>query len=116
MNGVVQGLLPLVDVLARKVVHEVYSDIAYARFGGVYDGLFSLVSAVGAGAGGGGVETIPFLFLWLIPAFLLLIAIVVAIIYTVKGRREIAAGIWAGIGIGIVSMGLTCFANMQALW
>ena len=75
----------------------------------------SVVSAVGARAVGGGVEVIGFLYVWLIPVLLLLIAIGAAIGYTVKGRREIAAGIWAGIGIGIVSLGLTCFALWQAI-
>jgi hypothetical protein len=51
--------------------------------------------------------------LWAVAALMLVIAIVVAIVFTVKGRRQIASGIWAGIGIGIASLGMSCFANMQ---
>ncbi len=75
--------------------------------------VLSLVTAVGATAGGGGIEGIGWLFSWLIPAFLLLIAFVAAIVFGGKGKKQIASGIWAGVGIGIVSLGLTCFALWQ---
>ena len=39
------------------------------------------------------------------------IAIVVGIVYTIKGIKQTAAGIWAGVGIGAVSLSATCFAN-----
>ena len=77
--------------------------------------VLSLGSVVGASAVGGGVDAIVFAFFWIIPAFFLLIAIVAAIIYTAVHRRERAAGIWAGVGIGIVSVGLSCFALQQAI-
>jgi len=51
--------------------------------------------------------------LWAVAALMLVIAVVVAIVFTVKGRRQIASGIWAGIGIGIASLGMSCFANIQ---
>ena len=38
------------------------------------------------------------------------VAIVVAIIFAASGRRNIANGILAGIGIGFVVQGVTCFA------
>ncbi len=72
--------------------------------------VLSVISAVGAIAVSGGLDPIGWGLLWLIPAFLFLVAVGRAIGYTVTGRREIAAGIWAGIGIGIVSLGLSCFA------
>lgn len=77
--------------------------------------LLSVVSTIGASVVGGYEEAFFFLFFWLIPAFLLLIAIVFAITYTVKGRRDRAAGIWAGIGIGIVSLGLSCFTLWEII-
>ena len=77
--------------------------------------VLSVASQVGAIVVGGGLDAIGFLFVWLVPAFLLLIAIAFAIINTVKGREKIAAGIWAGIGIGIVSLGLSCFALWQTV-
>jgi hypothetical protein len=30
-------------------------------------------------------------------------------------NRQIAAGIWAGIALGIVTLGVTCFANAGAI-
>jgi len=41
---------------------------------------------------------------------LLVAVLVVAIVYTRKGEKQIAAGIWAGFGIGIVAFGVSCFA------
>jgi hypothetical protein len=46
----------------------------------------------------------------LIPA--IIIAIVAAIVYAAKGRRSIANGILAGIGLGLVAIGFTCFAGL----
>jgi hypothetical protein len=46
----------------------------------------------------------------LIPA--IIIAIVTAIVYATKGRRSIANGILAGIGLGLVAVGFTCFAGL----
>ncbi len=40
-------------------------------------------------------------------------AFVVAIVFAIRGKRQTAAGILAGIGIGIVALGATCFANMS---
>ena len=51
--------------------------------------------------------------LWGVAALMLVIAVVVAVVFTVKGKIKIASGIWAGIGIGIASLGMSCFANIQ---
>jgi hypothetical protein len=51
--------------------------------------------------------------LWFYGVFYLVGAMIVAIIYGVRGKRSIASGIWAGIGIGIISLGVTCFANIR---
>jgi len=46
----------------------------------------------------------------LIPA--IIIAIVAAIVYAAKGRRNISNGMLAGIGLGLVAIGFTCFAGL----
>lgn len=46
----------------------------------------------------------------LVPA--IVAAIVAAIVYATKGRRSIANGILAGIGLGLVAIGFTCFAAL----
>jgi hypothetical protein len=52
---------------------------------------------------------------WLLAALLFLIALVVAIVFSIRGKRGVAAGVWTGIGIGVVSLGLTCF-GIWASW
>ena len=37
-------------------------------------------------------------------------AIVVAIVFAARGRRSIANGILAGVGIGVLFLGATCFS------
>ena len=71
--------------------------------------VLSLVSMVGAGTYiYEGMQLV-----WLSAALLWVTAIVAAIVFTVKGRRTVAAGMFAGIGIGIVALGATCFANLS---
>jgi tetrahydromethanopterin S-methyltransferase subunit C len=53
----------------------------------------------------------PVYFAWLGALGLWLLAILATIVFAVSGRRQIASGILAGIGIGTVSLGVTCFAN-----
>jgi hypothetical protein len=36
--------------------------------------------------------------------------IVAAIVFAIKGKRQIMSGILAGLGIGIVALGASCFA------
>lgn len=49
----------------------------------------------------------------------LVAAIIAAIVFNTKGQREIARGIWAGLGIGIgiliVAGGITCFAVLATM-
>jgi hypothetical protein len=52
-------------------------------------------------------------FLALIPDFLILVSIVAAIVLAIRGKRQLAAGMWAGVGIGVVSLGVSCFAMGQ---
>lgn len=49
-------------------------------------------------------------FLWFIPAFMAIAAFVVSIVHFFKGKKQIAAGILAGFGIGVVALGGSCFA------
>ncbi len=42
-----------------------------------------------------------------------LLAVLVAIGFAIGRRGPVTSGIWAGIGVGIVALGLTCFANLN---
>jgi cation transport ATPase len=50
-------------------------------------------------------------FLWLGAVLYFAGAVIVLVVYAVIHKREIAAGILAGLGIGIVSLGVSCFAG-----
>lgn len=50
-------------------------------------------------------------FLWWGAVIYYLGAVIVFIVYAVRRERQIVAGILAGLGIGIVSLGATCFAG-----
>jgi len=76
--------------------------------------VLSVLSGVGGWFSGGNMAIIPWALFWLIPAALWLIALVRAIVFTITDRRERAAGIWAGIGIGIIALGSSCFAIVQS--
>ncbi|MFC1875600.1 hypothetical protein ACFLUX_00915 [Chloroflexota bacterium] len=54
----------------------------------------------------------PVWIVWIGAAIYILIAFVVLIFILILGDRDIAAGILAGVGIGIVTLGATCFANL----
>ena len=45
-----------------------------------------------------------------LPGLIWLAGIITAIVFATRGKRSIAAGILAGVGIGIVAWGATCFA------
>jgi ABC-type transport system involved in cytochrome bd biosynthesis fused ATPase/permease subunit len=40
----------------------------------------------------------------------IVVAIVAAIVFAARGRRSIANGILAGVGIGVLFLGATCFS------
>jgi len=71
----------------------------------------SVISAVGTAARG--TYDTPFFFLWAVAALMLVIAVVVAIVFALRGNKSVAAGTLAGIGIGIVSLGVSFFANLN---
>ncbi len=52
---------------------------------------------------------------WFIAGGLWVIAILSAIGFTIAHKRQIASGIFAGIGIGIVALGATCIANLSTV-
>ena len=52
--------------------------------------------------------------LWFLAVYYLVGAAIGAIIFGIISKRTIASGIWAGIGIGIISLGVTCFANLHS--
>ena len=68
--------------------------------------VLSIVSTAGAASGG-------FYALWYVAAGLGLLAPLVAIGFAIGRRGRVASGIWAGVGVGIVALGLTCFANLS---
>ena len=51
---------------------------------------------------------------WGIAAALWLVALVLAAVFAVTGKRQVASGMLAGIGISFLVLGITCFANMWA--
>ena len=73
--------------------------------------VLSLVSAAGRVVTGRGLASIPFQILLVVAGILWGIAILAAIGFAIARKRHIAAGILAGVGIGIVALGLSCFAN-----
>ena len=51
---------------------------------------------------------------WFVAAALWIAAFLVAIVLAISTRtRSLAAGIFAGIGISFIVLGLTCFANLR---
>ncbi len=55
-------------------------------------------------------------FIWFGGALVFVIAFFIAIVRLLQGERGIAGGIFAGIGIGVVALGLTCFASMNLFY
>ena len=52
---------------------------------------------------------------WGIALLAWLVAMFMAIGFSIAGKRETAAGIWAGFAIGLVSLFVSCFANLSLL-
>ena len=75
--------------------------------------VLSLVSIGGAASEG-------FYWLWYLAAVIwvvvVILAVILALVYTfttASDRRLSASGIWAGIAVGAVALGSTCFANLS---
>jgi hypothetical protein len=63
-------------------------------------------------SGGAG---LPVAFSPAIVPLLWVLAIFTAIGFAIAGKRQVAAGMFAGIAIGLVGVGLTCFGTMVPL-
>jgi heme/copper-type cytochrome/quinol oxidase subunit 2 len=70
------------------------------------------LTGVAVGSGDEGVEFV-FGFLWIGAVFYFLGAIIALIGFAIKHERQKMAGILAGLGISIVSLGATCFAMIS---
>jgi hypothetical protein len=67
--------------------------------------LIGIISTIGIGALGMG---------WFVALGLWILAFLAAIVLAINKRtRSLAAGIFAGIGISFVVLGVTCFANLR---
>ncbi|MBI4329740.1 MAG: hypothetical protein HY673_00480 [Chloroflexi bacterium] len=55
----------------------------------------------------------PFFYLWFVAVGLEALAILLAIAFAIFGKSRTAAGIITGVGLGIVALSLTCFANLS---
>lgn len=66
----------------------------------------STVSTAGSGADG-------LYGLWYLAAGTWSLVFLVAIGFAIGRRGPVTSGIWAGVGVGIVALGLTCFANLN---
>jgi hypothetical protein len=51
---------------------------------------------------------------WIVAVGLWIVASITAIVLSIAGRRGLASGIFAGVGISFVVLGITCFANIGA--
>ena len=57
-------------------------------------------------------ESVPnFAIAWFVGLVLWIGALITAIVFAVTGRRQLSAGIFAGVGIGFLVLGTTCFAG-----
>ena len=67
-----------------------------------------IISTAGASADG-------FYSLWFYGAGLGVLALLVAIGFAIARKGRAASGILAGIGVGILALALTCFANLSTI-
>jgi hypothetical protein len=54
-------------------------------------------------------------WVWAIALLAWLVTAVVGIGFSIAGKRETAAGVWAGFAIGLVALFVSCFANLSLL-
>ncbi len=52
---------------------------------------------------------------WIFAAIFVGLALLTAFILLITGDRQIASGILTGVGVGIITLGGTCFANLGNL-
>lgn len=46
---------------------------------------------------------------WLLDIGLIIAALIIALVLFARGRRRSGAGVFAGLGIGVVVLGVSCF-------
>jgi hypothetical protein len=66
----------------------------------------SVLSTVGSGVEG-------LYAFWYVAAGLWLLSVLVGIGFAIGRGGQTTSGIWAGVGLGVVALGLTCFANLS---
>lgn len=52
-----------------------------------------------------------FTIAWFVGVVLWIGALITAIVFAVRGRRQLSAGVFVGVGIGFLALGTTCFAG-----
>ncbi len=78
-------------------------------------GGLSIISAAGAAVIRNTNTQSPFTYVWFAAVACFIAAFVALIVFIVKRKNRVAAGILAGIGIGIVALGASCFANLSTI-
>jgi hypothetical protein len=73
--------------------------------------VFSVVSSIGANTTDD-FQDLSYM-VWIGALIWFIVALIIALVQYSKGSRELASGILSGSGIGIVALGITCFANVQ---
>jgi hypothetical protein len=61
----------------------------------------------------GGIWVAGLYFLWGLAFLAWIFAFGVAISHSIAGKRETAAGVWAGLALGMVALFVSCFANLN---
>ena len=74
----------------------------------------SAISMVGVAANQHSGATIGWALLWFLPAIIAFVVLMGSIVHFVQGERQIAAGMLAGFGIGVVALGGSCFAIVSS--
>jgi len=64
---------------------------------------------------GVGIEAMLGPLFWVTTALLWELAFEVAIVFDIRGKKEIASGIWAGVAVGAIPLGMSSFVMLQAL-
>lgn len=75
--------------------------------------VLAIVSAVGIALEQPSYLDSAFSGVWISAVALWVIGLILCCVFAIIGERQIAAGILAGLGIGIIALGITCFANTQ---
>ena len=76
----------------------------------------SIVSTAGAEYGVSGVKfCLGFYFVWYVAAGLWLVAAIAMVVLYTRGKRESASGVLAGVGVGVLAVGITGLVNFATI-